>query len=124
MNETKDNLAVVTQEKVKAGFHNFLEKKYDFIRYEAYYRFYELPFDMQQGGYTAYLRSKGIEAYALPVADKKYWAITEFYNAESDFVQFDKVCDDHDTALISAINEGLRIVEEQLNKISNETKAT
>ena len=109
--ETKDTPAVVMQEKVKANFDNYLFRTYS-AKWAT--EFNRMPFYFRSGVITDYLRGKGIEAYALPVADKKYWAITEFYNAEGDFVQFDKVCDDHDTALISAINEGLRIVEEQL----------
>jgi len=106
--ETKDTPDIVMREKVKEEFRQwYIKARYT---YEiGLNSFYELPFDFQSGIYTAYLRDKGIDAYAWPQYGE-YKAIIKRLG----IIKFKVSYDDHNAALISAINEGFRIVEEQL----------
>ena len=119
--ETKETPTIVMQEKAKADFEVYLKKHLLLINLKNMLalEFEDYPFEMQSGVYTAYLRDKGIEIVVFPQT-KGYtpeiktlnplctiWVGTKFYT--------------YNTALISAINEGLRIVEEQLKDKENDS---
>jgi len=109
--ETKETPAIVMQEKVKADFRKwYVAREHNFN--VSWWAFEDLPFNFRSGVYTAYLRDRGIYLWACPISSLHTpalswgWAIAG-YDVGTNYT-------DHDTALISAINEGFRIVEEQL----------
>jgi len=116
--ETKETPTIVMQEKVKADFEVYLKKHLLLINLKNMLalEFEDYPFEMQQGVIIAYLRDKGIRI-----------GMEEDYDGAGDYLRGwipavngsniwqDGDCfDDYNIALISAINEGFRIVEEQL----------
>ena len=125
--ETKETPTIVMQEKAKADFEVYLKKHLLLINLKNMLalEFEDYPFEMQSGVYTAYLRGKGIEAKTL--ADKQFFKIgykpVVYLIKPEGFIwkwsgEFNP---GHNTALISAINEGFRIVEEQLKDKENDS---
>ena len=110
--ETKETPTIVMQEKVKADFEKWKCHNYNTKWCTEFDR---MPFDFQSGVITAYLRDNGVETWVFPWPYKTGVYVPEVCNnGKMVFIESNGRKLNYVAALTSAINEGLRIVEEQL----------